>query len=69
MRRSIRTGAVGLAEGKNLRLDSSTACLEGAVVETVAETRVRAIAGDIAIGASELRIGDLDHVADTHLLR
>jgi len=50
-------------------LDSSTAGLKRAVIQAVAEARVRAIAGDVAITAAEFSVGDLHHVADTQLLR
>lgn len=63
-----RTRAVSQAKGKDLRLDGSTAGLEGAVVEAITEARVRAVASDVAIGAAELGVGDLNHVVDAQLL-
>lgn len=47
---------------------SGRAGLVGAVNDAEAEVLVGAVAGDVALGAPELRVGDGDHVADTGLL-
>lgn len=51
---------------------SSVCCtragLVGTVTDTEAESLVAAVAGGIAGGATEGRLGDLEHVADAGLL-
>ena len=63
------TLAVVGAEGDDgLRVARVGAGLVGAVTHAVAEVGVGAVAGDVAVGASELRLGDGEHVGDTGLL-
>jgi hypothetical protein len=63
------TCAVCRAEGNDLLgVLFRWAGLVGAVADTVAKVGLSAVAGDVALGASQLSAGDLDHISDTHLL-
>lgn len=44
------------------------ACLVGAIADAVSEVSVGAVASYITDGASESRVGDLNHVVDAGLL-
>jgi len=49
------------------RVDGIAASLSGAVAKTIAESRVRAIAGDVTGTAAEISGSDSEHVGDAHL--
>lgn len=59
------------ADGNTVRSDSRVdgiaASLGGAVAKTIAESRVRAVTGDVAGTAAKFRGSDSEHVGDAHL--
>lgn len=61
------SGADGCTVGKDGRVDWLAAGLDGAVTKTVTEVGVGAVASGIVCRASELSVGDGDHVSDTFL--
>jgi hypothetical protein len=65
----VLTRAVCRAEGDNfLRILWSRAGFIRAVPDAVAEVWLGAVAGDVALCASQLRAGDFDHITDANLL-
>lgn len=65
----LLTVAVGSAKGNDSGgIRGIGTGLVGAVTYTIAETRLSAVAGDIARGTAKLRLSDLEHVANTCLL-
>lgn len=64
----ILTSTVGIGETNGVGSLLSGTGLVGAVADTVAEVRVRAVACDIADVAVELVQGNADHVVEAVLL-
>ena len=63
------TRAVCCAERDDLlRVLAGRARLVRAIADTVAKVGLSAVASDVALGASQLRAGDFDHISDTSLL-
>jgi hypothetical protein len=63
------TSTVGVGKANGISGLLSSTGLVGAIADTVAEARVRAVAGNIADGAAEVSEGNANHVVEAVLLQ
>ena len=63
------TSTVGVGKANGISGLLSSTGLVGAVTDTVAEARVRAVAGNIADGAAKVSESNADHVVEAVLLQ
>jgi len=59
--------AIGRTVGNDLSIDIGTASLIRAIIEPMGEVGIVTIAGNIAVFATELGVGYVDHVGDALL--